>query len=234
MRQVVIALLLLASCPVCVAAEGLDPGIFSLMQATTFAQAAAPDERPAPADPKDGGRSTYTGGRGLITIEGITGLFLNPTSGTPAKGQLTPQYCVAITEQDHNTQVQHTAMLSYGVTDWLELGVFGRITSLAATDGTVGAAGPLVRVRLLKDEQWWPELAVGALDSEGDGRLTRRTLFTAASKGLALPDSSPIRSVRAHVGVRQLWQDEKFNAEHVTIGYVGGEIELPAHVFVVG
>ena len=66
------------------------------------------------------------GGHGNITVEGPTGLFLNPTSGILAEGELIIQYCAAILEDgENNNFIGHNAILSYGVTDWLELGAFG-------------------------------------------------------------------------------------------------------------
>src|SRR5688572_26767682 len=48
------------------------------------------------ADDEEG----YEGGRGLITLEGISGMFLNPTSGTLPARSLTAQYCVGILERN--------------------------------------------------------------------------------------------------------------------------------------
>lgn len=233
MREVLVAVLLLGSWPLSVAAEDRDPSLLTLTQPAMLSQAPTGTER-ATADRKEEAQPVYRGGRGLITLEGVTGMFLNPTSGTPVKGQITAQYCAAMLEQNDDTEVQHTAMLSFGVTDWLEVGVFGRASVLDQTNDTITAGGPLVRLRLLKDEKWWPELAIGGLAREGKGPLTKRTLFVAASKGVQLPEASPVRSLRAHVGFRQLWQERKFAEEDVSIGYVGGEIELPLNIFLVG
>ncbi len=176
----------------------------------------------------------YVGGRGLITLEGMTGMFLNPTSGTLNEGQFTVQYCAVLTYKNGGNEVQHTAMASYGVTDWLELGVFGRVTDLANSNTNLGAGGPLVRMRLLKDEDWLPELSIGAMLREGNSRLTKRTLYLAASKRFVVDEEGFLRSVRVHAGVRQIWQDADFNNPRGTIGYIGGELELPHDLFVVG
>ena len=80
---------------------------------------------PAVAADKDSGH-IIIGGHGNITVEGPTGLFLNPTSGILAEGELIVQYCAAILEDaENNNFIGHNAILSYGVTDWLELGGFG-------------------------------------------------------------------------------------------------------------
>lgn len=71
---------------------------------------------PAVADEKDSGN--IIGGHGNITVEGPTGLFLNPTSGILAEGELIIQYCAAILEDaENNNFIGHNAILSYGVTD---------------------------------------------------------------------------------------------------------------------
>ena len=125
------------------------------------------------------GEADYIGGRGLITLDGVSGMFLNPTSGTLPEGALTTQYCVSILRQNDDEEIQHTAMVSYGVTDWLEVGAFGRISDLDNADHYVGGGGPLVRVRLLRDEGWLPELSLGAFSRNGYETLEKHTLFAA-------------------------------------------------------
>ena len=58
----------------------------------------------------------YRGGRGLITLQGMAGMFLNPTSGTLNQGQFTAQYCVFFDQYSTNT-IGQGLMLDYGVTD---------------------------------------------------------------------------------------------------------------------
>src|SRR5436190_9287142 len=71
----------------------------------------------------------YRGGRGLITLDGMTGMFLNPTSGTLNQGQLTIQYCVFF--NDYSTDViGHGLLVDYGITDWFNIGVFGTAADL--------------------------------------------------------------------------------------------------------
>jgi|RhiMetdeSRZDD1v2_1073273.scaffolds.fasta_scaffold13391_2 hypothetical protein len=178
--------------------------------------------------------ASYSGGRGLITFEGISGMFLNPTSGTLGQGQLTLQYCAAILGESNTTQVTHTAMLTYGITDWLEVGVQGRISDFSDPDRTIGAGGPLLRARLLKDESWWPELSVGGLLREGQADLTRRTLFVAASKGMQITNAGFFRSFRLHGGFRQFWESTAEHEGDASIVYIGGEIELLKYLYFVG
>jgi hypothetical protein len=71
----------------------------------------------------------YSGGRGLITASGPTGMFLNPTSGTLSKGAISAQVFGSIIKPISNLpnggQDQfpyYNGLLGYGVTDWLEVG----------------------------------------------------------------------------------------------------------------
>jgi hypothetical protein len=185
-----------------------------------------------------GNNGNYTkGARGLVTLEGITGMYLNPTSGTLAAGKLTTQYCVAMLKQDSplgtRTENQHTAMATYGVTDWLELGALGRVSDLDNQNQSIAAGGPVGRVRLLKDEGIWPELSVGGMLREGKKNLTKRTVFLAGSKKMDL-DNPVMRSLRLHAGFRQFWQDGSVNVANASIVYLGGEVEFGRNVFLVG
>src|SRR3546814_811364 len=105
----------------------------------------------------------YSGGRGLITYFGQTGLFLNPTSGTAYAGDLSLQSCALIFDAAGETVVSHAVLATYGVTDWLEVGLLGLgvygtpdvspgSTRFTGAHDTMGAAQGNVRVRLLKDE----------------------------------------------------------------------------------
>jgi hypothetical protein len=184
-----------------------------------------------------GNDDNYKGARGLVTLEGITGMYLNPTSGTLASGKLTLQYCVAMLKQqagpNTGTENQHTAMATYGVTDWLELGALGRVSDLDNQHQSIAAGGPVGRVRLFKDEGLWPELSIGGMLREGKKNLTKRTVFMAGSKKMDLQNDF-VRSLRLHAGFRQFWQDGSVNVANASIGYVGGEIEFGKNVFLVG
>ena len=175
----------------------------------------------------------YDGGRGLITLEGVSGMFLNPTSGTLPAGSLTAQYCAAVLDKG-GTEVQHTAMFSYGVTDWFEIGALGRVTD-PANGPDIGGGGPLARLRLLKDESWLPELSVGGMLREGNERIDKRTVFVAASKRLPFKDNALfLLSLRGHVGFRQIWQNSRVNEANGSIVYGGLEVEFPYNVYAVG
>src|SRR6187401_1278807 len=57
----------------------------------------------------------YVGGRGLLTMEGPTGMFINPTSGTMPAGAFTAQYCFFHPNWSATDPLMaHGALLSYG------------------------------------------------------------------------------------------------------------------------
>jgi hypothetical protein len=192
----------------------------------------------------------YKGGRGMITLQGMTGMFLNPTSGTLDQGQLTAQYCLFINAYNTNTVVGHGVMVAYGVTDWLEIGEFSTLAEITGVnrswcDNPTAVTGPFARVRLLKDQpdSWIPELSVGGiwLDGNSPGDLIARSeIFVAASKRWAL-DYDYARSLRAHVGLRYVSRHEapdlpktvRFGTD-LTTAYGGLEVELPYSIFLVG
>ncbi|OGW69736.1 MAG: hypothetical protein A3A88_00805 [Nitrospirae bacterium RIFCSPLOWO2_01_FULL_62_17] len=184
-----------------------------------------------------GNNGTYKGARGLVTLEGITGMYLNPTSGTLAAGKFTTQYCIALLKQaagqNTGTENQHTAMATYGVTDWLEIGALGRISDLDNNHQSLAAGGPVARVRLFKDEGIWPEFSIGGMLREGNERLLRRTVFVAGSKKKDL-ENDIVHSLRLHAGFRQFWQDSSVNVGDASIFYLGGEVEFGKNVFLVG
>jgi hypothetical protein len=180
--------------------------------------------------------ASYAGGRGLVTIEGISGLFLNPTSGTLHKGQLTLQYCVSLEDASFDKLVKHVPMVAYGITDWLEIGALGRINDMAEMPNTA-AFGPLVRIRVLKDLGAWPELSFGGVFREGNENVTSQTIFIAASKAVPIDADGFLRRFRVHAGFRQLWQDVRINeqkpSQSASLGYIGGELEFPQHLYLV-
>lgn len=172
----------------------------------------------------------YVGGQGLVTLEGVTGMFLNPTSGTLPSGQLTVQYCAAIRQQNDRNVIWNQPMVAYGITDWLQLGAFAVINDAASV--TTAAGGPWLRVRVIKDEEWWPELSVGGIIREGNSHLRRETVFLAGSKGFPI-NYTLLHEVRLHTGFRQLWQDSDVNPADGSIVYVGGELGLPKNLYAI-
>ena len=196
----------------------------------------------------------YRGGRGLITASGPTGMFLNPTSGTLAKGGISAQVFGStikpISDPPTGGQDQfayYNGLLGYGVTDWLEVGGLVQVVDRSnnADQQTVAAGGGYARVRVLKDQGFFPEVSVGGMFFEGNEMLDRRTLFTALSKRVAISDTGFFRRFRLHVGGRHYWQKDGSElgfknwralaqrGNSASVGYVGAELELPRYLFLV-
>ena len=178
----------------------------------------------------------YEAGRGLITLEGPSGMFINPTSATLPKGAYTFQYCIFFPNTDSET-IGNGVMTSYGVTDWLEVGAIGNYINAnrdSLNEREFGLGGPLVRVRLLKNEGWIPQVSIGAYGKYGTNILGQTTAFLAAYERFAISDTGFLRSIGFHAGVRASWFHEDAAESNSVDGYFGGEFQLPARLYVVG
>ena len=190
-------------------------------------------KNPPPAIVED----EYVGGRGLLTIEGPTGLFINPTSGTMPAGAFTAQYCFFLPNWSASDPLMaHGALVSYGITDWLEVG--GLFSALDVEDlDTFYSGGPMVRVRLLKqDEGLMPELSVGGYAFLGDEE--KYSAFLALFKSWKISDDGFFRSVGFHAGIRDRWIEENVDGSgdpsDSPVGYFGLEVEMPFRLYLVG
>lgn len=173
--------------------------------------------------------SAYVGGRGILTVQGPTGLFLNPTSGTAPGRSLTAQICAATVKiGDSTTATAANVLATYGATDWLEVGA---IAYDIQNDGQSPGVGPHVRARLVTDQAGSaiPEIGVGYYSNEGRTAEKQRSFFAAASKQVAFDQTSAVRSIRFHGGVRNTWRKATDDSE--VVGYGGVELELPYYVF---
>jgi hypothetical protein len=92
---------------------------------------------------------------------------------------------------------------------------------------SIMAGGPFARVRVLKDQSWWPEISVGAILLEGEY------------------EAGFFKAVRLHLGGRQFWQDGhdpnpaiwtflQQRDDSGRVGYAGGEMQFPKHIYLVG
>jgi hypothetical protein len=199
--------------------------------------------------------NNYRGGRGLITASGPTGMFLNPTSGTLSKGNISAQVFGStikpISDLPTGGQDQfayYNGLLGYGVTDWLEVGGLMQVVDRSnnTDQQIVAAGGGYARVRVLKDQGFLPEISVGGMFFEGNEMLDRRTLFTALSKRVDISDTGFVRGFRLHLGGRYYWQKDASElgfkswralaqrGDSAAVGYLGAEMELPKHLFLVG
>jgi len=182
----------------------------------------------------DDSEQGYKGGRGLITLQGQSGMFLNPTSGTLNRGQLTTQYCVFF--QEYGTQlVGHALLVDYGLTDFIDFGGFGTLVDAPGLTprGVVGGHG---RIRILKDESWWPELSIGGIWLDGGASsdfLSRMQGWAAMSKHIDIDPDGILRSVRGHFGYMYTANNE-LPVPDTQILYAGVELELPYSLYLVG
>ncbi len=232
---------------------------------TTLALNLADPDAPAPVEfepldraaadvtiPTD--KPAYKGGRGLVTSQGMSGMFLNPTSGTLDQGQFTLQYCVMFYRNVGENSIAHGLMAAYGIFDWLEVGAYGTyidvdvVTAPPANDGFVG--GPFFRIRILKDEGWLPELSVGGIWLDGDAEAdiySRAEAFLAMSKRFVIDEDGILKAVRGHLGMRIIWTPEQPNIgippealpmysteANAVIAFAGLELELPYSFKLIG
>ena len=169
----------------------------------------------------------YEGGRGLITLEGPSGLFINPTSGTLPKNVGTAQYCFFLPNNETDV-VGHGAIASYAFEDWLEFGAQANFID-DAKDKT--AIGPNMRARIAQDDgEWVPELSLGAYSRFGDD-LDKLGAYAAAFRRFELSDDGAVRSIGTHAGVKYVDID---NVDGDTSVYGGLELEMPNHLYLVG
>ena len=178
--------------------------------------------------------SAYVGGRGIITVEGPTGLFINPTSGTAPKGQMTVQACTVVFENpDGSTLAAYGGVASYAIYDWLEVGA---VLFEVANDGNNPALGPMIRARFVKETKMIPEVSVGYYSYEDTSPAFgewKRVLFAAVSKAWKIRDNDKgwFETVRAHGGVRVNWRDVGESSD--AVGYLGADVSLPKQLYLV-
>jgi hypothetical protein len=199
-----------------------------LLAASTFAGPQVADKKTViPEEP-------YEAGRGLITLQGPSGMFINPTSATLPKGAFTAQYC-NFYPKDSGAVVGHGWMASYGVTDWLEIGGLANLVDVNdPIDRELGVGGPLVRIRLLRDKEWWPQFSIGAYAKWGTHALNQVTTFAAAYKRFPISESGFVKSIGIHAGVRGSWFDDEAAKANSVNGYWGAEVQFPYRVYLVG
>jgi hypothetical protein len=180
------------------------------------------------------GEEHYYGARGLITLEGPAGMFINPTSGTLPQGKFTLQYCFFLPAVNTD-EIWHGWLLGIGITDWLEIGATSFLDKNPPGESDHFAGGPQVRVRLLRDKAWWPELCVGSYARWGDHALNKVGVYVAESKRFMIDSKGVFRSVAVHGGFRQLWLDHAGPApgQNSSVGYIGTELEFPYRIYAV-
>jgi hypothetical protein len=174
--------------------------------------------------------------RGLITLEGPSGMFLNPTSATLPQGAFAFGYCIVLTNQDIDI-LGHSMFLSYGVRDWLELGVVANMFNFRTSGGELprgsyGDGGPMARIRLVRDRSWWPEVSLGGYSKWGTDNFDSNNIFLAASKTFPIDEKGFVKTVTVQGGFRESWLQAP---DRNTNRFYGGlEVQLPGNLYVVG
>lgn len=175
----------------------------------------------------------YEAGRGLITLEGPSGMFINPTSATLPQRGATLQYCFFLPNNETDV-VGHGLMGAYGITDELEVGLFGNLVDFDAISKQRAAFGPLVRYRLTKDEAAIPQTSIGYYGRYGDTVLNKSALFAAAYKRFGIDEDGVFRSLGMHGGVKNLWLDSSLENDTTFSAYGGLELQFPLRIYAVG
>lgn len=169
-------------------------------------------------------------------------MFINPTSATLPQGTLILNYCVFVPSlPDGVDVVGHGILLSYGVRDWLELGFVGNLIDRSAggppsRENTFIIGGPMARIRLLRDRDWWPELSIGTYVKLGTPAniSNGETAFVALSKTIPIDKNRFLKSITFQGGFRETWRDEAAPVSNTSRAYGGIEAQLPYHFYVIG
>ena len=174
--------------------------------------------------------------RGLVTLEGPSGMFLNPTSATLPQGTFAFGFCSVLTNQDTDI-LGHHMFFSYGVRDWLELGFVADLFNFDINGGEVpqgdyGTGGPMVRIRLLRDRESWPEISVGAYSKWGTDNFDSSNVYLAVSKTVPIDEKGFLKTVTFHGGFRESWLEAP---DRNTSRFYGGmDVRLPYNLYLVG
>ena len=173
---------------------------------------------------------------GLITTLGPTGLFQNATSGILPKNAFSIESCMAFKENNGDHFQSNGVLVTYGVTDWLEISGFGliahQLNPALAGDDNLEMGQFNARARLVREADSLPEITIGGIVGFGDDPLVAHSLFLAASKGFTLSEGDFMRSARLHAGIRQTWPD--LGNTDITTAFFGAELEVVKNLFVVG
>jgi hypothetical protein len=176
--------------------------------------------------------------RGLITLEGPSGMFINPTSATLPQNEFILNYCVLFFDTDTDV-VGHGILLSYGVRNWLEIGFVGNLLDVnspgpPSREDTFVVGGPMARIRLLRDREWWPELSVGGYVKWGSPAFNNANAFVAISKTIPIDEKGFLKTVTFQGGFREAWLDDSAAVSNVNRVYGGLEVQLPWRLFLIG
>jgi hypothetical protein len=174
--------------------------------------------------------------RGLVTSEGPSGMFMNPTTATLTHGTWAFGYCSVLTNQDTDILGNHM-FISYGVRDWLELGIVATMINVTVDGqelprGDYGTGGPMARVRLHRDIGNWPEISIGAYAKMGTDALDSKNVFLGASKTVPIDEKGFFKTITFQGGFRESWIEAP--DRNTNRFYGGAEVQLPHNIYLIG
>lgn len=178
--------------------------------------------------------------RGVITIDGVPGMFLNPTSGTLKKDEISIQACISTQDWLGDDVHWKGAFIGYGCSDRFELGFSHAGLDNRTDHKVVDANGPALRYRFLDENVSGWEGSVGAYWRPGSKYVERTGGNLAFSRKIG--NMRAEREVRLHLGVRTFKQDgwwigkwlgsQQYSLakDSATLVYGGVEVQLPGHL----
>jgi hypothetical protein len=182
--------------------------------------------------------------RGVININGVPGMFNNPTSGTLSKGELSVQACISDQDWVGDDAYWKGVFVGYGVSDRFELGYSHSGLDNRSDGKTVDASGAAFRYRFMDEDISGWEASIGAYHRPGTKYVARTGGNIAFSKKIR--DLSNNREVRLHLGVKTFKQEGSWVArwlgntnssltkDSATIAYGGLEVQLNKSLYAIG
>jgi len=174
---------------------------------------------------------------GLITKEGPTGMFLNPTAEVSPPHTINAQTCWLHQNQMEGVSDWNIVMVAHTLPTATELGLLVRLVTPQG-NSTESAVGGFLRQLVWPEARWLPitpAFAVGATVFHNEistpGLNVRGTAFAALSKTLTPPGF--LVPVRAHLGGRFVNFSNPTDANDVT-GYLGIEANVMTNLRLIG
>ncbi|MEW6708616.1 MAG: hypothetical protein AB1403_02245 [Candidatus Riflebacteria bacterium] len=182
--------------------------------------------------------------RGVITIDGVPGMFINPTSGTLQKGEISLHACISDQDWVGDDSYWKGIFLGYGVSDRFELGFSHSGFDNRTDDKAVDASGPAFRYRFLDEDVSGWEGSIGAYHRPGTKYVARTGGNIAFSKKIG--EAGLNKEIRLHLGARTFKQDgwwigkwlgAKKNSlanDSASLVYGGIEVQLQKNLYAIG
>ncbi len=176
------------------------------------------------------------GSRGVITINGLPGMFINPTSGTLPKGEISVQACISDIDWVGDDSYWKGLLVGYGFSDRFELAFSHTGFDNRTDDKAVDASGPAMRYRFLDEDISGWEGSVGVFWRPGTKYVAKRGGNLAFSRKIGKVAID--REIRLHLGGKTFKQDGSWTGKWLgnlnsslakdtaTLVYGGIEVQL--------